>query len=150
MIESGIATLVRLAAAVVLLLPASPVLAQPAPAETVERLHQAIAEGDRAAASAILAANVLIYEAGYAERSRDEYLSHHFDADAKFAKTVKRSVVRKSEQAAGEMALVVAETESVGTYDGRPIRQVGLETAVLRLIEGRWQIVHLHWSSRKP
>ncbi len=145
----SISTLMRLAALVVPFLPAALGHAQSTPNETVENFHRAVAKGDPAAAAAALATNVQIFESGYAERSRDEYLSHHFDADAKFAKTVTRKVVRHDEQLAGDMALVIAETESSGHYEGKPIRLIGLETAVLRLADGQWHIVHIHWSSRK-
>jgi ketosteroid isomerase-like protein len=131
------------------LLPATTGHAQATPNETVERLHRAIAQGDRTAASATLAANVRIFESGYVERSRDEYLSHHFEADAKFAQTVKRKVVWRSEQMAGDTALLLAETESSGSFKGKPIKLFGLETIVLRHVDGEWNIVHIHWSSRK-
>jgi hypothetical protein len=48
------------------------------------------------------------------------------------------------------MALILEETESVGSYEGQPFKLIGTETAVLRLNGGNWQIVHIHWSSRKP
>lgn len=118
--------------------------------ETVEQFHRAVGLGDRAAAAVALAPNAQIFESGYVERSRDEYLSHHFEADAKFAKTVARKVVSQSEQLSGDMALVVAETTASGSYEGKSIRLIGLETAVLRLVDRRWQIVHIHWSSRTP
>jgi hypothetical protein len=48
------------------------------------------------------------------------------------------------------MALILEETESNGIYEGQPIKLIGTETAVLRLNGENWQIVHIHWSSRKP
>jgi hypothetical protein len=75
--------------------------AQTKPTATVERLHLAIANGDRATAAAPLSAEVQIFESGYVERSREEYLSHHFESDAKFARAVARTVTRQSEQVAG-------------------------------------------------
>lgn len=125
-------------------------IAQATPSDAVERLHQAIAQGDRAMAISTLAADAQIFESGYVERSRDEYLSHHFDSDTKFAQTVTRKVVRRNEWVGGDVALVTAETESSGAYDGKPVKLIGLETAVLRRVEGQWRIVHVHWSSRKP
>ena len=84
------------------------------------------------------------------ERSRDEYLAQHFAADAAFAKGVTRNVTRHTEQVAGSMALVMEETETTGSYESKPIKLIGTETAVLRLEGGAWKIVHIHWSSRKP
>ena len=124
--------------------------AQAGPSSTWDGFHAAIVKADRAAATSALAADVQIFESGFVERSREEYLSHHFDADAKFAKTVTRKVLKHGEQVAGNMALIMEETETSGSYDGQPIRLIGAETAVLRLNGGNWQIVHIHWSSRKP
>ena len=140
---------IRVGTFAALLLPAMSAVAQSAPAEVVERLHRAIAIGDTAGATAILAIDVQIFESGYVERTRDEYLAHHFEADAKFAKAVKRTVVRQNVQVAGDMALVMAETESAGSYEGKLVKLLGTETAVLRQNDGQWLIVHLHWSSRK-
>jgi hypothetical protein len=124
--------------------------AQTSPSNAWDGLHLAIRGADRAAATSVLAADVQIFESGYVERSRDEYLSHHFDSDAKFAKTVTRKVIKHSEQVAGNMALILEETESNGSYEGQSLKLIGTETAVLRLNGGNWQIVHIHWSSRKP
>ena len=124
--------------------------AQSSPGNAWDGFHLAIVKADRAAAESALAADVQIFESGFVERSRDEYLSHHFEADAKFAKAVPRKVTRHTEQLAGSMALILEETESVGSYEGQPLKLIGTETAVLRLNGGNWQIVHIHWSSRKP
>jgi hypothetical protein len=119
------------------------------PAQCWDGFHLAIVKADRTAAASVLGADVQIFESGFVERSRDEYLSHHFDADAKFAKTVTRKVTKRSEQMAGNMAVILEETESSGSYEGKPIRLIGTETAILRLNGENWQIVHIHWSSRK-
>ena len=124
--------------------------AQSGPGNAWDGFHAAIVKADRAAGASVLAADVQIFESGYVERSRDEYMSHHFDADAKFAKSVTRKVQKHAEQVAGTMALIMEETETSGTYEGAPVKLIGTETAVLRLTGGSWQIVHIHWSSRKP
>ena len=124
--------------------------AQAGPSNVWDGFHVAIVKADRAAAASALANDVQIYESGFVERSRDEYLSQHFDEDAKFAKTVTRKVVKHEEKLAESMALIMEETETSGSYEGKPVKLIGVETAVLRLNGGNWQIVHIHWSSRKP
>lgn len=124
--------------------------AQAGPGNTWDGFHAAIVKADRSAAATALASDVQIFESGFVERSRDEYLSHHFDDDASFARTTTRKVLRHGEQLAGNMALIMEETETSGSHEGKPIKLIGTETAVLRLIDGNWQIVHIHWSSRKP
>lgn len=124
--------------------------AQTTPRNAWDGFHLAIINADRTAAASVLAADVQIFESGFVERSRNEYLLSHFDADAKFAKTVSRKVVRRSEQIVGNMALVLEKTESIGSYEGKPIKLIGIESAVLRQSGENWQIMHIHWSSRKP
>lgn len=124
--------------------------AQTSPSSAWDGFHLAVAKADRDAAASVLATDVQIFESGFVERSRDEYLSHHFDEDAKFEKSVARKVTGHREQVAGDMALIMEETESNGSYEGRQIKLIGTETAVLRLRGGIWQVVHIHWSSRKP
>ena len=124
--------------------------AQKGPSNSWDGFHLAIVKADRTAAASVLAADVQIFESGFVERSRDEYLSNHFESDAKFAKAVTRKVIKRSEQMAGNMAVILEETESSGSYEGKPIKLIGTETAILRLNGENWQIVHIHWSSRKP
>ena len=124
--------------------------AQTSASNAWDGFHRAIVKADRAAAASVLAADVQIFESGFVERSRDEYLSNHFESDAKFAKAVTRKVTKRSEQMAGNMAVILEETESGGIYEGKPIKLIGTETAILRLNGENWQIVHIHWSSRKP
>ena len=140
----------RLTAFFVLSMLTSLANAQPSPSAALDQLHLAVTTADRAAATALLAADVQIFESGFVERSRDEYLAQHFAADAAFAKGVTRKVTRHTEQVAGTMALVMEETETAGSYDGKPVKLIGTETTVLRLEGGTWRIVHIHWSSRKP
>lgn len=124
--------------------------AQSGPSSVWDGFHAAVVKADRAAAASALANDVQIYESGFVERSRDEYMSHHFDEDAKFAATVARKVLKHEEKIAESMALIMEETETSGSYEGKRVKLVGTETAVLRLNAGSWQIVHIHWSSRKP
>ena len=107
--------------------------AQTSPSNSWDGFHRAIVKADRAAAASLLAADVQIFESGFVERSRDEYLRNHFELDAKFAKAVTRRVTKRSEQMAGNMAVILEETESGGSYEGKPIKLIGTETAILRL-----------------
>jgi len=124
--------------------------AEKSPGNSWDEFHLAIVKADRTAAASVLAADVQIFESGFVERSRDEYLSNHFESDAKFAKAVTRKVTKRSKQIAGNMAVILDETESSGNYEGKPIKMIGTETAIFRLNGENWQIVHIHWSSRKP
>jgi ketosteroid isomerase-like protein len=119
------------------------------PREALAAFNAALAAGDGAAASALLAPEVTIYESGYVERSRAEYASHHLQEDLAFASTARRTVLRHDERIDGALAVLWEETETTGSSQGKALHLFGTETAMLALRDGAWRIVHLHWSSRK-
>ena len=121
-----------------------------APQKFVDDFNAAIVAADRATVERSLDPAVQIFESGYVERSRDEYLGHHFLEDAKFAKGLKTRILKRGETQSGDVAVVWSETATDGTYDGKPVKLLGTETMVLKQADGQWRIVHLHWSSRKP
>ena len=118
----------------------------------VDVFRRALTDGDSKQAMALLSDDMLIYESGGAEVSKAEYAAHHLDADIAFLKGVKQSISARSAQASGDMALVTTQGATVGTYKDKSINSVSTETMVLRLTEGKWKIVHIHWSSadKKP
>ncbi|MES2015070.1 MAG: nuclear transport factor 2 family protein [Pseudomonadota bacterium] len=119
------------------------------PSDTMTKFHAALAAGDKAGAIALLSPDVIIYESGYAERSRDDYAKTHLAGDIDYSRTVARKVVHHIEHTEGNTATVLEETSSIGTFKGKPVNALGLETAVLERQGDGWVIVHLHWSSRK-
>lgn len=133
-----------------LLAPALAGAAQSTPLETVAAFHAALAAGNTAQASALLAPGVQIYEGGQVERSRAEYAAHHLAADAAFAGATSTTVLRQSERAGAEVAIVMRETETVGRFKGAAVHVLGAETVTLEKTAGGWLINHIHWSSRKP
>ncbi len=118
-------------------------------AETINVLREAIRKGDAAAAERVLAPTVSIFEQGHIEASRAEYMGHHFKEDAAYAAVVPSSVVSSKVEVDGGVAIVTATTDSAGTYKDKPVKSTTVETYVLRLRGGAWQIEHIHWSSRK-
>lgn len=119
------------------------------PSEAVSAFHAAMEAGDKARALAALSPAVVIYESGYAERSRDEYASHHLASDIEFCKETTRKVLKHSERVDGAVAAVMQETETAGTFKGKPVHAMGVETTLLEKKNDQWIIVHVHWSSRK-
>lgn len=117
--------------------------------DVLASFHAALAGGDKSAALALMAPDVTIYESGYIERSRDAYASHHLAEDMAFARTSVRKVLKQSERTDGNNAFILAETETTGTSQGKPVHAFGTETAVLQKNGDAWSIVHVHWSSRK-
>jgi ketosteroid isomerase-like protein len=82
-----------LAVAVLAAVP-SPALGQeaPSPEEVVLAFHEALASGDSVTALELLAEDVVIYESGGVEASREEYRSHHLPADMAFTSSTEREV----------------------------------------------------------
>lgn len=119
------------------------------PSETVTSFHAAITAGERDKALALLSPTVVIYESGHVERSREEYAKGHLGSDMEFSKQMTRKVLKHSEQVMGNVAVVLDETETSGTYKGKQITSAGVETAVLEKRGDGWIITHVHWSSRK-
>lgn len=118
------------------------------PGETVSAFHAAVTAGDKDKALALLSPAIVIYESGHVERSRDEYASHHLGGDMAFSKAVSRKVLKHAERTDGNFATVLEETETSGTFKGKPVHSFGVETAVLEKKGDSWVIVHVHWSSR--
>lgn len=115
----------------------------------VSQLREAIKTGDSKLAERSMAENITIFEQGHAEKSRAEYMGHHFKEDVVFAKAVPSKVVSSQAQVDGAMALVTAYSTTDGTFKDRLIKNAGVETYVLRLRGDIWLIEHIHWSSSK-
>jgi len=118
------------------------------PAGTADALDYAIAHGDEAQVKALLAPDVLIYESGGQESSRDEYAAHHMKADMAFTAHVQRKVLDRRQGSAGELAWVATRSRVTGTYKDKPIDELSTETLVLKRTPEGWRVVHIQWSSR--
>jgi ketosteroid isomerase-like protein len=119
------------------------------PAEVVTAFHHAVASGDTAQALAYLHADVIIFESGSAEMSREEFASGHLGADMSFAAATTREITDSRTILEGDLAVVMNRTKTSGTMGDREINSVGVETVALRRVGGEWKIVHIHWSSRR-
>jgi hypothetical protein len=127
--------------------------AEPAPptAEAVaEAFHAALKKGDRDAALASLDDKVQIYEQGWVERSKAEYASSHLASDIKFTQATSSSQTSRTVEVVNDLAFVTSEGRTTGSFEGKPVDSITLETMVLRHTKAGWRIVHIHWSSRKP
>ena len=130
---------------------AGSVAAEAADAATaVDAFHAALKAGDTAAALTFLAPDVMIFEEGGAERSREEYASHHLGSDAAFAAASEATVARRSGWADGDVAWVTSEGRTTGRFNGRTVDRLTTETMVLKRHAEGWRIHHIHWSSRAP
>lgn len=117
------------------------------PAGTVNAFSAALKAGDGEAARSFLNDQVLIYESGYVERSADEYAGHHMPADMKFVGAMTTEILAQTETISGDIATVVSETSTKGTYNDKDYNLLGTGTMVLKRDGEGWKIIHIHWSS---
>ena len=116
-------------------------------AAVVDQFQKLLADGKTREASVLLDPNVLIFEGGGAERSREEYASHHLKSDAEFLKTANVAVGNRSGVVVGDFAWIATESE-IKTQGAKPVNLVSTETMVLKRTANGWRISHIHWSSK--
>lgn len=117
------------------------------PEAAVNAYAAALKEKDEAAVRALLSPNVIIAEAGGAERSLSEYAGHHMPADMAFTAAVDFTLKKRDVIDSEDLATVISESQIHGSYKGETIHSRMMETMVLGRENDRWRIVHIHWSS---
>jgi len=89
-----------------------------------EALHDALAEGDSAAALALLSPNVIIMESGSVESLR-EYRSHHLAADIAFTRAMKETRSPVQVKVQGNVAWTAATGTTRGRFRRKPVNSAG-------------------------
>lgn len=135
------------------LLFAASLLSSPAPAETpaalVSRFHDALKGGRRQAVLDLMTPDAVVFESGGAENTRDEYANHHLEPDMAFARSTVTTVEDRRVVEMGDVALVLSHTATSGAFEGKPVSSKGVETMVVRRVDGGWRVAHIHWSTRR-
>jgi mono/diheme cytochrome c family protein/ketosteroid isomerase-like protein len=116
-------------------------------AETVDSFQKRLAQGDMDGAAQLLDPAVLIFEGGGAEKSRDEYASHHLKSDAAFLKDAQVRQLSRTGNAVGDVAWVATESELKNT-GAKPVELLTTETMILQRKPEGWRVTHIHWSSK--
>lgn len=114
----------------------------------LDSFQAALAVGDKDAALARLAPEVVIFESGGAELSRDEYAHHHLEGDMEYLAATKTERIDRRSGSSGDLVWVLTRSKTTGTFRGKPVAMLGVESALLARSADGWRIVHLHWSSR--
>ena len=114
----------------------------------VDQFSAAIKAVRIAEASALLDPNVLVLESGGSERSRDQYLAEHAQADAEYMKDASQDLRYRQARIVGDIAWVGTESTVSHGKAGKAASSLSTETMVLRKTSQGWKIVHIHWSSR--
>ncbi|MDE0886287.1 MAG: nuclear transport factor 2 family protein [Myxococcota bacterium] len=119
------------------------------PREVVDAFHGALRAGDPHEALGFLSARAVIFEGGGAELTLDEYASYHLGMDIRLAQATRRRVTHEAGSNGPQYAWFLSQSEISGTFQGMPVNQATTETMILSHLSGRWQIVHIHWSSQR-
>ncbi|HVE79539.1 MAG TPA: DUF4440 domain-containing protein [Gemmatimonadaceae bacterium] len=113
----------------------------------VERFAGALAEGDSAAALALLTADAVVLEGGQVE-TLEQYRAHHLPADIAYARTVRRERGPVAVTVRGDAAWARSASTARGEFRGRPVDPAAAELMVLVRTPAGWRISAIHWSSR--
>lgn len=139
-------------------------LAAPAPAYAQKRegdrraveavlgqYKQAIERLDASGTEALFAADAAIFETGGSEGNYANYLAHHLGPELAHFKSFRFSNYKVTVRFEGRVALA---TETYGyriePKEGDVVERVGVATSVLKRIGGRWTIISMHNSARRP
>jgi len=92
-----------------------------------------------------------IFESGGSEGNYANYLAHHLTPELSEFKSFKFSDYKVSVRFAGPVALA-SETYKyrIELKSGEVAERFGVATTVLRKKGGRWQVISMHSSARKP
>ena len=113
-----------------------------------DQFHTALSDGDVATINELLDPNVLIFESGGVESSREEYASHHMHSDMKFIAGMDREIISRQVTQDEAMAVVSTSSKLVGSYQDNQLDLASTETLVLKKGDHGWRIHHIHWSSK--
>ena len=116
-------------------------------AAAVKAFQTAMDTGDPAGVMQYIHDDALMIEGGNIE-TRMQYEAAHLPADIAFSKevTAKRMPIRLTVR--GDTAWVLTSTDFTGTFEGRPIDFLGLESMTLSREPAGWRIRLIHWSSQ--
>jgi ketosteroid isomerase-like protein len=115
---------------------------------TATAFFAALAKGDVPTVLSYLAEEVVIYESGGQESSRDEYAAHHLPLDVAFLANMKTQVLDRKHGGEGKVAWVITRSRFTGTYKNKAVDLYSTESLVLHHGPAGWKIVHVHWSSQ--
>lgn len=115
---------------------------------TVDAFHAALKKGEKTVALGMLEDGVEVFEQGMIERSKSEYATKHLDADMAFSGATKATRLNRGGAILGNLAYITSETKITGSFKGKAVNSISIETMVLHKAGKDWKILHIHWSSR--
>lgn len=113
----------------------------------VDAFSKALATGNTREVLRRLAPDVLIYESGHQETSRDEYAAAHMKGDMDFLGRARIERLERRSNGSPYIAWVTSRVRIRAESKGKPVDAVSTETMVLTREDDGWRIRHIHWSS---
>ncbi|QDP18550.1 YybH family protein [Sphingomonas xanthus] len=119
--------------------------------DVLSRYKSAIERLDAAGTEEFFASDSAIFETGGVEGSYAQYLRHHLGPELKAFKSFSFSDYEVAVRFEGPIALAT-ETYSyrIQTKSGEIAERRGVATSVLKKLDGKWKILSMHNSARKP
>jgi ketosteroid isomerase-like protein len=121
---------------------------QSAPVLVVDAFHAAMGRGDAVGVADFLLDDAVIFEQGGAESSKAEYVEAHLPGDIAYSQGMTDTITSRRSTVQGNLAWVLTQGRTTGTYDSKKVDRLTTETMVLKKAKGGWRIAHIHWSSR--
>lgn len=117
-------------------------------AGVVDRFHGALKAGDLAGAKALLATDLLVFEAGGREVSLEDYSREHLPADMAYEAGAKDTLLSRCGASDGTFAWIATLGHVQVPLPDRTVERQTTETVILRHTDRGWVIAHVHWSSQ--
>lgn len=111
----------------------------------------AIERLDATGTEALFAADSAIFETGGSEGTYANYLGHHLGPELREFKSFKFNDYKVNVRFEGPVAIATETyTYHIETKKGEAADRLGVATSVLRKESGKWKIVMMHSSARRP
>ena len=102
---------------------------------------------DHAKIQSMLAPDLVVFETGYLEASREEYIKNNLNDDTAFASAINYRPMSRGVIGSGDHMTVLTKASLQGFFGGQRVDLMQSETMILRRTPTNWEIVHLHWSA---
>lgn len=116
----------------------------------VERYNNAFLGGDLAALRELLADDIVLYEHSVQNIGVDDVWENHLRPEVEAFEDTRGTFSDVRVWVAGDMALVTRQYSIQATMRGRAIDARGNETMGWVRRDGRWRVVHIHYSHPCP
>jgi len=119
--------------------------------DVLSRYKSAIEKLDSTGTEQYFTADSMVFETGGVEGTYANYLAHHLGPELKEFKSFAFSDYKVDVRLEGPVAIA---TESykyrIETKDGEVHERLGVATSVLKKVDGKWKILLMHNSARRP